>query len=44
MLKLQNAAGADHSELLLVASLSSVLLSEVVGIYLRLKRIGRPVT
>jgi len=44
MLRLQSATGADHSDLPLVASLSSVLLSEAVGIYLRLKGKGRPVT
>lgn len=44
LLRLQRATGADHSDLPLVASSSSVLLSGAVGIYLRLKGKVRPVT
>jgi hypothetical protein len=44
MLRLQRTTGADNSDLPLVVSSSSVLLSEAVGIYLQLKGKGRPVT
>lgn len=44
MLRLQRTTGADNSDLPPVVSSSSVLLSEAVGIYLRLKGKGRPVT
>lgn len=44
MLRLQRPTGADNSDLPPVVSSSSVLLSEAVGIYLRLKGKGRPVT
>ena len=44
MLRLQRTSGANSSDLPLVVSSSSVLLSEAVGIYLQLKGKGRPVT